>query len=100
MVELIKEKFAITEDRGEIIQLLTIVPCDLLIFKFGEVLNVSEYTARQACEMRLKKTILSMPERKQRAGISQETKQTVLAFYESEEISHLVLVFNFQIKQR
>ena len=30
-----------------------------------------------------------MPERKQRAGISQETKQTVLAFYESKEISRL-----------
>ena len=47
----------------------------------------SEYTARQARELRLTKGILSMPERKLRAGISRETKQTVLAFYESEEIS-------------
>ena len=31
-----------------------------------------------------------MPEQKQRVGISQETKQTVLAFYESEEISRLL----------
>ena len=30
-----------------------------------------------------------MPERKQTAGISQETKQTVLAFYGNEEISRL-----------
>ena len=30
-----------------------------------------------------------MPERKQRARICKETKQTVLAFYESEIISHL-----------
>ena len=31
-----------------------------------------------------------MPEQKQRVGISQETKQTVLAFYEYEEISCLL----------
>ena len=31
-----------------------------------------------------------MPERKQRVGISQETKQHLLAFYESEEISRLL----------
>ena len=31
-----------------------------------------------------------MPEWKQSVGISQKTKQTVLAFYESEEISHLL----------
>ena len=45
LVELINEKLAITEDRWEIIQLLTIVPCDLLISKVAEVFNVSEYTA-------------------------------------------------------
>ena len=50
LVELIKEKVAITEDRGEIIQLLTIVPCDLSISKVAEVFNFSEYTAKQACE--------------------------------------------------
>ena len=87
LVELIKEKLAITEDRGEIIQLLTVVTCDLSISKVAEVFNISGYTARQACELRLQKGILSMPKQKQRAGISQETKQTVLAFYESEEIS-------------
>ena len=65
------------------------VPCDLSISKVAEVFNISEYTARQACELRLRKGILSMPEWKQRAGISQETKQTVLAFYESKEISRL-----------
>ena len=66
----------ITEDRGEIIQLLTIVFCDLSIFKNAEVFNVSEYTARQARELRLQKEILSVPEQKQRVGISQENKQT------------------------
>ena len=60
--ELIKEKLVITENRGEIIQLLTIVPCDLSISKVSEVLNISEYTARQARELRLQKGILSMPE--------------------------------------
>ena len=89
MVELIKEKLAITEDRGKFIQLLTIVSRDLSISKVAEVFNVPEYNARQACDLRLRKGILSMPEQKQRAGISQETKQTVLAFYESKEISRL-----------
>ena len=47
-------------------------------------------TVRQAHKLRLQKVILSMPERKQRVGISQETKQYLLAFYESEEISRLL----------
>ena len=68
----------ITEDRGEIIQLLTIVFCDLSIFKNAEVFSVSEYTARQARELRLQKEILSVPEQKQRVGISQENKQTYI----------------------
>ena len=66
------------------------VPCDLSISKVAEVFNVSEYTARQACELTLRKEILSIPEQKQRADISQETKQTVLGFYKSEEISRLL----------
>ena len=40
--------------------------------------------------MRLWKGILSIGEQKQRADISQETKQTVLTFYKSEEISRLL----------
>ena len=48
LVKLIKEKLAITEDTGEIIQALTVVPCDLSISKVAEVFNVLEYTARQA----------------------------------------------------
>ena len=66
------------------------VPCDLLISKVAEVFNVSEHTARQARELRLRKGILSIPEQKQRVDISQKTKETVLAFYKSEEISRLL----------
>ena len=66
------------------------VPCELSISKFEEVFSVSEYTTRQACEFRLRKGILSIPKRKQRADISQKTKQTTLAFYKSEEISRLL----------
>ena len=39
-----------------------------------------------------------MPEQKQRVGISQETKQTVLAFYSQGRKIELLL--DFQIKQR
>lgn len=90
LVELIKEKLTITEDRNKIIQLLTIVPCDFSISKVAEVFNVSTYTATQVRNLRLKKGILSIPERKKRIGIPQETKETVIAFYESEEISRLL----------
>lgn len=76
LVELIKEKLTITEDRNKIIQLLTIVPCDFSISKVAEVFNVSTYTATQAHNLRLKKGILSIPERKKRIGIPQETKET------------------------
>ena len=89
LVELIKEKLAFTEDRGEII-ILTIVPCNLSTSKVAEVFNISEQNARKARRLRLQKGILSMPEWKQSVGISQKTKQTVLAFYVSEEISHLL----------
>ena len=89
LVELIKEKLAITEDRGEII-ILTIVPCNLSTSKVAEVFNISEQNARKARRLRLQKGILSMPEWKQSVGISQKTKQTVLVFYVSEEISHLL----------
>ena len=90
LVELIKKKLGITEDRGEIIQLLTISPYDLSISKVAEVFNISEYTARQAHKLRLQKGIFLMSEWKQRVGISQETKQIVLVFYESEEITRLL----------
>ena len=80
MVELIKEKLATTEDRGKIIQLLTIVPCDLSISKVREVFIISEYTARQAHELRLQKGIPSMPERKQRVDMFQETNKLFLHF--------------------
>ena len=90
LIELIKEKLAVTDDRREIIQLLTIVPCDLSISKIAEIFNVSEYTAKPSCDLRLQKGILSMLETKQRVGISQETKESVLEFYESEEISRLL----------
>ena len=66
------------------------VPCDLSISKVAEVFNVSEHTARQACELKIAKRILSIPERKQRADISQEIKQTVLAFYKIDEINCLL----------
>ena len=90
MVELIKEKLAITEDRGEITQLLTNVIGDLSISKVAEVSNISEYTARQACELRLQKGIISKPKQQRRVGNSEEIKQTVLAFFESKEISRLL----------
>ena len=51
---------------------------------------MSEYTAKPSCDLRLQKGILSMLETKQRVGISQETKESVLGFYESEEISRLL----------
>ena len=70
LTRLIKKKLAVTNDRREIIQLLTIVPCDLSISKIVRIFNVSEYTAKQSCDLRLQKGILSMPERKQRVGIS------------------------------
>ena len=97
LVELIKEKLAITEDRGEIIQLLTIVPCDLPISKVVEVFKVPEYTARQACELRLRKGILSMPEQKQRAGFHFMRVKKSVVYCHARKI---VLLFDFQIKQR
>ena len=50
-----------------------------------EVFNVSKYCAKQARELCHEKGILSVPERKERS-----TKDILLAFYESDHISHLL----------
>ena len=55
MVELIKEKLSITKERSEIIYLITVVPNDFTISKIVEVFSVSEYSAKQARELRHKK---------------------------------------------
>ena len=90
LVELIKEKLANTENRTEIIQLLTIVPCDFSVAKVVEVFKVSQNAAKQARKLRLEKGILSTPDRKERVGISQETKECVVCFYQSDDISRLM----------
>ena len=90
LVELIKEKLSTTKERSEIVCLLTIVPNDFTISKVVEVFNVSEYSAKQARELRFKKGILSIPEKKERVGISQTIKDPVSAFYKSEQISCLL----------
>ena len=90
LVELIKEKLSTTKERSEIVRLLTIVPNDFTISKVVEVFNVSEYSAKRARELRFKKGILSIPEKKERVGISQTIKDAVSAFYESEQISRLL----------
>ena len=107
MVELIKERLAVTEDRREIIQLSTIVPCDLSMSKVAEIFYVSEYTARQARQLRVQEGIVSIPEWIQRVGISRETKQKLFLHFMRVKKSvvysqwrKIVLVFNFQIKQR
>ena len=51
---------------------------------------MSEYSAKQARELCHKKSILSVPESKERVDITHSTKDPVLAFYESDHISHLL----------
>ena len=92
LLELVKKKLAIFEDRGEIIQLLTIVPCDESISKVAEVFNVSEYTIIHACELRLQKGILSIPEQKK--GLASVNKSVVYSHGRK-----IVSVVNFQRKQ-
>ena len=70
--------------------MLTIVPSDFTISKIVEVFNVSEYSAKQARELRYKKGILSVPERKERIDIPQNRKDGELTFYESVHISRLL----------
>ena len=89
LVKLLQEKISATSDRDEVVQCLTIVPDTWSISKTAEVFNVTQYALRQARELKAKKGILATPEKQSREGISEETKNSVIRFYENEEVSRL-----------
>ena len=60
---------------------------DSPISKTAEVFNVTKYAVRLAREFKAKKGILATPEKQSREGISEETKNSVIRFYENEEVS-------------
>ena len=78
-----------TSDRDEVVQCLTIVPDTWSISKTAEVFNVTPYAVRQARELKAKKGILATPGKQSREGISEVTKNSVIRFYENEEVSRL-----------
>ena len=106
LVEMIKKKLAITEDKGKIIQLKTIVPCDLSISKVAEVFGVSECTARQTHELRLQKESFQCQNKKEGLASLKRSNKLFLHFMRvKKSVAYsqgrkIVLVFDFQIKQR
>ena len=88
LMKLIKEKVFVS-DRDQAIQMLTLVPDDWPIPKTADYFEVTQYTVKQARRLKQEKAILSTPEGYSRAGISDETIQLIVNFFESDEISRM-----------
>ena len=104
LVELFKEKLVITEDKGEIIELLTIIRCHLSISKVAEIFNISEYTTRQIRELRLQKESFQCQNKNKGLASLKRPNKLFLYFMGVNQLStpneERLLVFDFQIKQR
>ena len=94
----------ITEDKGEIIELLAIIPCHLSISKVAEIFNISEYTTRQIRELRLQKESFQCQNKNKGLASLKRPNKLFLYFMGVNQLStpneERLLVFDFQIKQR
>lgn len=88
LVNEIKEKL-LTSDKDKIVQLLTIVPEDWSIQKTVDFFGVSEYTVKQARKVKAERGILGGLPGYSRQGISDEIKNLITNFYESDEVSRM-----------
>ena len=90
MVKRLKEKF-FTADRSEKIQILTVLQKSWSIWKPQKEFGSSNFMAWKAKQLVEEKGILSTPDPKPGRILPQSTVDLVTCFYESDEISRLIL---------
>ena len=87
IIKQLKEKFKITTQRSEQIQILTVLPQSWSIARIQSEFDVSNYMARKSKELVKEKGILSMPDPKPGPSLPSETIDLVHSFYQSDDIS-------------
>ena len=83
----LKEKFSVTTNRSEQVQILTVLPKSWSRKKIQEEFHVTDYMARKSKEIVQDKGVLSTPNPKAGHSLSAETVKLVTDFYNSEDIS-------------
>ena len=89
LIENLKCKVDGVSDRREKLQLLTLIPDSWSHDYAANFFNITKYSVRQARELKKNCGILSMPAQEKRAGLSDELRRKIIAFFEDDEISRL-----------
>ena len=86
----LKEKFSVTTNRSEQIQILTILPKSWSRRRIQDEFGVTEYMARKSKEVVRDKGVLSTPDPKAGSSLPADTVKLVTDFYNSEDISRVM----------
>ena len=86
----LKERFQATSERGEKVQILTVLPRNWSIQQVQEEFGASNYMVCRAKEIVKQKGILSAPNPRHRHALAVETTDLVQCFYESDEVSRIM----------
>lgn len=76
-------------DQSSIISMLTLAPDSWSIPQTASYFNVSESEVRRARILKTEKGVLSIPDKKKGRPITDEEKQIVIEFYESDDNSRM-----------
>ena len=90
MIQQLKEKFQLTTQRSEQLQILTVLPKSWSLRKIQQEFGVTNYMARKSKELVKEKGILSLPSSKSGPSFPPETVEIIHVFYESDEISRVM----------
>ena len=91
IIEQLKEKFHLSTDRSQKVQILTVLPKSWSIRKVEEEFGVSNYMAHKAKDLVKDQGILSSPNPKHGSSLlSQATISLVQVFYELDEVSRIM----------
>ena len=88
-MEKLKRKFLSADTKEEKTQILTLVPHNWSRSRAANFFNTSEYFMRLTRETKCENAILGIPMPIHRYGLTTETIENVINFYESGEISRI-----------
>ena len=90
MIKQFKEKYATVKSAYEKYRILTCLPKSWSEYKIISEFQVSPYVAHVAKTTQAEKGIMSVPDRKYRRNIPDDTVKLVRSFYEDDEISRIM----------
>ena len=90
MIQQLKEKLRSTPQRGEQLQILTVLPKSWSVKKIQQEFGVSNYMARKSKDLVKEKGVLSLRGPKPGPSLPLETVDIVHEFYEYDDISRVM----------